>query len=917
MAESSSNTIKVLAPGRIRIMKWKVRKGSKVSQGALLGFYKLVNTSEKPPDEENICNIKDDDTVSLQKLKSSHVGTVLEVVAQEGQDLEKGMVVIHIEACTHPTVMKDMCADCGADLRNEMGVSGDRKETVSATVAMVHSIPELIVSEEQALELGRADEIRLKNTRKLVLLVDLDQTLIHTTNDDIPPNLKGVHHFQLRHGMNLLWYHTRLRPHTLQFLENISKLYELHICTFGVRMYAHTITRFIDPAGKFFSHRILSRDECFNAMSKTANLKALFPCGDSMVCIIDDREDVWNYAPNLIHVKPYRFFQGTADINAPPGLSKKENDSKPITHRVRRISCNIDEDEKDLCVDDEEDEKKDNDGASEDQNDPKRDLETESDTISNADNGVKNVGKDGKTDTSVAKTKSATVAGSDVDDANAKTDACSDVDDTSSKASACSDVDDASSKAGTCSDVDDTSSKAGTCSDVDEASAKTGKIQTKPSSEEKNSKTEENEEIEWDDEDDYLFYLEEILNRIHKAYFDISDQLNKNEGASNIPDTNLDLKAIIPYVRRKVLQGCNICFSGIIPLNMPIEKSRPYNIAKSLGANIHLNFIPYSSSHKNNYTTHLIANKLGTTKVHAAKRSQMGHIVTLDWLWVCCERWERVDERLFQLSEKIPLEPRLSRMNLNVGMKRQNSKSLKRKCKSVDCDVAEKKLKQDDDDDVDEDEDEDDDEDDDDDDEDDDDDDDDGVESSEDEDDAIEIEDDDDDDIFDEEIGAIQKKVTEKGKESSKNSNTRYNPLYSFSDEERASMDKELEELMGEDDSDSDEKEAEAQLRKQVLLDRKPETSSDESLSGEFPLGWKSKQWRKRRSQKKKVVIKREESEDTEKSEESTEGTCDKFTESQVVSECSSSSNLDSEYDSIGSVDEEIAKAVEQKFLER
>jgi hypothetical protein len=48
-------------------------------------------------------------------------------------------------------------------------------------------------------------------------------------------------------------------------------------------------------------------------------LRSLFPCGDHMVCIIDDREDVWNFAPNLVHVKPYNFFKNTGDINAPPG----------------------------------------------------------------------------------------------------------------------------------------------------------------------------------------------------------------------------------------------------------------------------------------------------------------------------------------------------------------------------------------------------------------------------------------------------------------------------------------------------------------------------------------------------------------------------------------------------------------------
>ena len=84
---------------------------------------------------------------------------------------------------------------------------------------------------------------------------------------------QDVHHFQLWHGNHLLWYHTRLRPQTITFLEHISKLYELHICTFGVRMYAHTIARILDPKEKFFSHRILSRDECFDSQAKTANLK--------------------------------------------------------------------------------------------------------------------------------------------------------------------------------------------------------------------------------------------------------------------------------------------------------------------------------------------------------------------------------------------------------------------------------------------------------------------------------------------------------------------------------------------------------------------------------------------------------------------------------------------------------------------
>lgn len=50
---------------------------------------------------------------------------------------------------------------------------------------------------KQAEKLGRDDEDRLLKNKKLVLLVDLDQTLIHTTNDDVPQELPVFYNFFL------------------------------------------------------------------------------------------------------------------------------------------------------------------------------------------------------------------------------------------------------------------------------------------------------------------------------------------------------------------------------------------------------------------------------------------------------------------------------------------------------------------------------------------------------------------------------------------------------------------------------------------------------------------------------------------------------------------------------------------------
>lgn len=48
---------------------------------------------------------------------------------------------MELQACIHPTVMRDMCAECGADLRKEDIIT-------AASVPMVHSVPDLKVSLE-------------------------------------------------------------------------------------------------------------------------------------------------------------------------------------------------------------------------------------------------------------------------------------------------------------------------------------------------------------------------------------------------------------------------------------------------------------------------------------------------------------------------------------------------------------------------------------------------------------------------------------------------------------------------------------------------------------------------------------------------------------------------------------------------
>ncbi|KAG8730613.1 Carboxy-terminal domain (CTD) phosphatase, partial [Ceratobasidium sp. 428] len=92
----------------------------------------------------------------------------------------------------------------------------------------------------------------------------------------------------------------------------------------GTRAYAMEVCAAIDPDGSIFAGRILSRDESGSMTHK--NIERLFPVDQSMVVIIDDRADVWDtHQNNLVKVIPYDFFVGIGDINA--GLLPKQQDA--------------------------------------------------------------------------------------------------------------------------------------------------------------------------------------------------------------------------------------------------------------------------------------------------------------------------------------------------------------------------------------------------------------------------------------------------------------------------------------------------------------------------------------------------------------------------------------------------------------
>ena len=145
----------------------------------------------------------------------------------------------------------------------------------------------------------------LEGQRKLILLVDLDNTVINSSGNQIAGvtfSEEDVHH--IAGGMYL-----RIRPNALKFLEELTEMYELVAVTFGTVLYAAAVIHDIDPDNRLFKKRIIAREylQSPNMDDKSHALTFIPESARDMVVIIDDRPDVWPTMP-MVPCDPYKFF---------------------------------------------------------------------------------------------------------------------------------------------------------------------------------------------------------------------------------------------------------------------------------------------------------------------------------------------------------------------------------------------------------------------------------------------------------------------------------------------------------------------------------------------------------------------------------------------------------------------------------
>uniref|UniRef100_A0A1I7XYS8 protein-serine/threonine phosphatase n=1 Tax=Steinernema glaseri TaxID=37863 RepID=A0A1I7XYS8_9BILA len=153
-------------------------------------------------------------------------------------------------------------------------------------------------------------------TKKLILLVDLDNTLICS-------NRRGQSKkdaFVVADDAEAI--KVKIRPYCAEFLERMAEIYSMHVVTLSCKAYAQAIVKRLDPAGRLFQ-RVLSRTELGSVVKKTEHINELFPVGLARSVILDDRVDVWDHRENVVQVKAFHW--------------SDEKEEEPVLQEMERI----------------------------------------------------------------------------------------------------------------------------------------------------------------------------------------------------------------------------------------------------------------------------------------------------------------------------------------------------------------------------------------------------------------------------------------------------------------------------------------------------------------------------------------------------------------------------------------------------
>ena len=257
---------------------------------------------------------KKDETIAKYKLKGKeNINYIKSPIYGWIAKYEEDNKILILEKCKHEMFYVRTCTKCGYEKSEE-----DKKDV--KTYGFMNN--DFSFSKEKAESLEKLKVENYLTSKKLILLLDLDNTILHCASVLIEKEqVKSLMEkyklylskIPIKNALNRYdGILIKFRPYLKTFLKNIKNKFEIFIYTQATKEYATGIIQYIN---KNFEEDILSTGRMIprkideNGFAQNKSIKNVFPTQEKMVLIIDDNIDVWKESGNnFICIYPYRFF---------------------------------------------------------------------------------------------------------------------------------------------------------------------------------------------------------------------------------------------------------------------------------------------------------------------------------------------------------------------------------------------------------------------------------------------------------------------------------------------------------------------------------------------------------------------------------------------------------------------------------
>ena len=168
-------------------------------------------------------------------------------------------------------------------------IAGNYTNYITSVLTSILSIKKNFASELASLKTNQNKQlIRVTSENKKILLLDLDETLLHADFQ----NHFSEHDAVITFTSNSIQYSVGImvRPGAFDFLNILSEQFEIYAFTASSSPYAEAVVNFFDPEGKIFK-RIFTRNKCLNLFNRIyiKDLSTIFDIDDiGRVVLVDN-----------------------------------------------------------------------------------------------------------------------------------------------------------------------------------------------------------------------------------------------------------------------------------------------------------------------------------------------------------------------------------------------------------------------------------------------------------------------------------------------------------------------------------------------------------------------------------------------------------------------------------------------------